>query len=312
MSAQQGKDEGHADSHSEAGGLIRTPKQLIVVVLLSFIVPVAIIVMLAKLVTGEKNVEPAGSSAKGAEMIAERLRPVGQLWLAGEPAPAGALPVAVVAAVKVEQTGEAVYKQVCAACHTSGALNAPKLGDKAAWAKLIPEGADMLTKQSIAGIRQMPARGGNPALTDLEMKRAVVYMANESGAKFKEPPAPVAPAAPVVTAAVATGAGAAAAAVTTVAAAGSPGTAKSASADAAADGEAIYKKSCAACHATGAAGAPKSGDKVAWAPRIKKGEDALVASAAKGIGVMPPRGGNPALTDAQIRAAVQYQIKTNR
>jgi len=317
MSAQQGKDEGDSDSHSEGGGLIRTPKQLIAVVLLSFIVPVAIIVMLAKLVTGEKNVEPAGSSAKAAEIIAERLRPVGQLWLAGEPAPAGAMTVAVVAAVKVEKTGEAVYTQVCAACHTSGALNAPKLGDKAAWAKLIPEGADMLTKQSIAGIRQMPARGGNPALTDLEMKRAVVYLANGSGAKFKEPPAPAAPAAPVVTAAVATGAAATGAVVTgatvtTVAAAASPGAAKSTAGDTAVDGEAIYKKSCAACHMTGAAGAPRSGDKTAWAPRIKKGEDALVASALKGIGVMPPRGGNPALTDAQIRAAVQYQIKTNR
>ncbi|MBC7781842.1 MAG: cytochrome c5 family protein [Proteobacteria bacterium] len=69
---------------------------------------------------------------------------------------------------------------------------------------------------------------------------------------------------------------------------------------------------CAACHVSGAAGAPKSGDKAAWAPRIKKGEEALVASALKGIGAMPARGGNPTLTDAQIRAAVQYQITTNR
>jgi mono/diheme cytochrome c family protein len=76
--------------------------------------------------------------------------------------------------------------------------------------------------------------------------------------------------------------------------------------------EAVYKQACSACHAVGAAGAPKSGDKAAWAPRIKKGEDALVASAIKGIGNMPPKGGNPSLTDAQIRAAVAYQIKTNR
>jgi cytochrome c5 len=62
----------------------------------------------------------------------------------------------------------------------------------------------------------------------------------------------------------------------------------------------------------GAAGAPKSGDKAAWAPRIKKGEEALVASALKGIGIMPPKGGNASLTEAQIRAAVAYQIKTNR
>ena len=78
------------------------------------------------------------------------------------------------------------------------------------------------------------------------------------------------------------------------------------------DGEAVYKQACSACHAVGAAGAPKSGDKAAWAPRIKKGEDALVASTIKGIGNMPPKGGNPTLSDAQIRAAVAYQIKTNR
>jgi cytochrome c5 len=289
----------HGDgSEGEEGGLIRTPRQLIIVVLISFIVPVLVIVMLARLVTGAKNVEPAGSSVKAAESVADRMRPVGTLWLAGEPAPAGAAaPTAVASAAKVEKSGEEVYKQVCAACHTSGALNAPKIGDKAAWAKLIPEGLDLLTKTSIAGIRQMPARGGNPALSDLEMRRAVVYLANESGARFKEPPAPVPAAVPV-----------AAAAATTVAAAG----AKPAAAAGPVDGTAVYKQFCSACHLTGAAGAPKSGDKAAWAPRIKKGEEALVASAVKGIGNMPPRGGNPALTDAQIRAAVQYQISTNR
>ncbi len=201
------------------------------------------------------------------------------------------------AAVKVEKTGEEVYKSACASCHTTGALNAPKLGDNAAWAKLIPEGHAGLTKQAIAGIRQMPARGGNPALTDLEMSRAVAYLANSAGAKFKEPPV-AAPAAP-----------AAAAAVMTVAAAAP---AAAAPAAAAVDGEAVYKQACSACHAVGAAGAPKSGDKAAWAPRIKKGEEALVASALKGIGIMPPKGGNASLTEAQIRAAVAYQIKTNR
>jgi cytochrome c5 len=152
----------------------------------------------------------------------------------------------------------------------------------------------MLTRTAISGIRQMPARGGNPSLTDLEMKRAVVYMANASGAKFKEPPAP---------------APAAAAAAPVAVAAAAP--AKPAAA-AAPDGAAVYKQACAACHAVGAAGAPKSGDKAAWAPRLRKGEDALVASVVKGLGVMPPRGGNPSLTDEQIRAAVRYQIQTNR
>jgi len=262
--------------HEQDGheGLIRTPKQLIIVVVLAFVIPVVAIVMLAKFVTGTKNVEPVGSSVREATSVADRLRPVGTLWVAGDPAPAGAVPAAA-AGPRVEKSGEEVYKLACAGCHSSGALNAPKMGDNAAWAKLIPEGLDMLTRTAISGIRQMPARGGNPSLTDLEMKRAVVYMANASGAKFKEPPAPAPTAA-------------------------------------APDGAAVYKQACAACHAVGAAGAPKSGDKAAWARRLRKGEDALVASVVKGLGVMPPRGGNPSLTDEQIRAAVRYQIQTNR
>lgn len=295
MSAQHGEGSG-----GEGEGLIRTPKQLITVVVLSFVVPIIGIVLLVSFVTGAKNIDPAGSSATSPEAIAERMRPIGTVWIAGEKPPPGAVPVAAVAAVKTEKTGEEVYKQVCAACHTSGALNAPKFGDTAAWAKLIPEGLAGLTKQSIAGIRQMPARGGNPALTDLEMTRAVAYLANSAGAKFKEPPVAPAPAA----------AAAAAPAATTVAAA-APAAAAAAPAGAV-DGEAVYKQACSACHAAGAAGAPKSGDKAAWAPRIKKGEDALVASVIKGLGIMPPRAGNPSLTDAQIRAAVAYQVKTNR
>lgn len=298
MSAQHGEgSEGHG---TESQGLINTPKQLITVVVASFFVPIIGIVLLVSFVTGAKNTEPAGSQAKAAAVIAERMRPVGQVWIAGEAPPAGAVAVAAVAAVKVEKTGEEVYKSACASCHTTGALNAPKLGDNAAWAKLIPEGHAGLTKQAIAGVRQMPARGGNPALTDLEMSRAVAYLANSAGAKFKEPPvaAPAAPAAP-----------AAAAAAMTVAAVAP---AVAAPAAAAVDGEAVYKQACSACHAVGAAGAPKSGDKAAWAPRIKKGEEALVASALKGIGIMPPKGGNASLTEAQIRAAVAYQIKTNR
>lgn len=285
--------------HEQDGheGLIRTPKQLITVVVLSFVIPVVAIVMLAKFVTGTKNVEPVGSSVREAASVADRLRPVGTLWVAGDPAPAGAVPAAA-SGPRPEKSGEEIYKQVCAGCHTSGALNAPKLGDNAAWAKLIPEGLEGLTRTAISGVRQMPARGGNPSLTDLEVKRAVAYLANASGAKFKEPPVP----APAAAAAAAPSA----AAAVPAAAAAAP------AASAAPDGAAVYKQACAACHAVGAAGAPKSGDKAAWAPRIRKGEDALVASVVKGLGVMPPRGGNPSLTDAQIRAAVRYQIESNR
>ncbi len=73
-------------------------------------------------------------------------------------------------------------------------------------------------------------------------------------------------------------------------------------------GKKTYDTVCMACHATGVAGAPKFGDKAAWAPRIKSGLDALHASALKGKGAMPAKGGNPALPDADVKAAVDYMV----
>jgi cytochrome c5 len=74
------------------------------------------------------------------------------------------------------------------------------------------------------------------------------------------------------------------------------------------DGKKTYDTACMACHATGAANAPKFGDKAAWAPRIKTGAEALYASALKGKGAMPPKGGNAALADADVKAAVDYIV----
>ncbi|MBA4742501.1 MAG: cytochrome c5 family protein [Azoarcus sp.] len=76
------------------------------------------------------------------------------------------------------------------------------------------------------------------------------------------------------------------------------------------DGEAIYKKVCAACHASGVAGAPKEGDAGAWSERIAQGLDAMVDSAIAGKGAMPPRGGNPNLSDEEMRHAVVYLLNT--
>ena len=72
---------------------------------------------------------------------------------------------------------------------------------------------------------------------------------------------------------------------------------------AAADGKAVYEKTCAGCHA---AMPPKFGDKAAWAPLIKRGAGALTASVVKGKGAMPPKGG--AGSDADVKAAVDYMI----
>jgi cytochrome c5 len=98
----------------------------------------------------------------------------------------------------------------------------------------------------------------------------------------------------------------AAAAPAPAAAPAAPAAAGAKTADAAGAGKAVYEKTCSVCHATGVAGAPKFGDKAAWAPRLQAGKDALHASALKGKGAMPPKGGNPALSDAEVAAAVDY------
>ena len=78
------------------------------------------------------------------------------------------------------------------------------------------------------------------------------------------------------------------------------------------DGKKIYEGLCQACHGTGAAGAPKAGDKGAWGPRIAQGKETLFKHAIGGFtrksGAMPPQGGNPALSDAEVKAAVEHLI----
>ncbi|MEY4752672.1 MAG: hypothetical protein RJA44_347 [Pseudomonadota bacterium] len=76
----------------------------------------------------------------------------------------------------------------------------------------------------------------------------------------------------------------------------------------AAEGKAVYEATCAMCHAAGVANAPKFGDAAAWQPRIATGKDTLLASALKGKGAMPPKGGNAALGDADVKAAIDYMV----
>lgn len=261
---------------------IKTPKQLVIVILLAFLVPIVLIVMLTQLVTGSASFDKSHPGMSD-EAIARRLKPVGEVVVMDANAP------------KVEKSGKQVVETVCAACHATGALNAPKIGDKEAWAKRLAQGYETLAQNAVKGIRQMPPRGGNPDLTDTEIARAVAYMANQAGANFKEPESKPAPAPkPEATAAAPAAAPAAAAAAPTK--------------DAAAKGKAVFEATCMACHGTGVAGAPKAGDKTAWAPRIKTGMEALYASALKGKNAMPPRGGNMSLADADVKAAVDYLV----
>jgi len=73
-------------------------------------------------------------------------------------------------------------------------------------------------------------------------------------------------------------------------------------------GKTTFEHVCTVCHSTGLAGAPKFGDKAAWAPRIATGQDTLYHAALTGKGAMPPKGGNPALSDADVKAAVDYMV----
>jgi len=198
-----------------------------------------------------------------------------------------------------EKSGEEVVKAVCSMCHAAGLMNAPKIGDKAQWQPRIAQGYETLVKHALDGIRSMPARGGNPALTDGEIAKAVAHMANASGASFKAP-ASKAAAAEAKPAEPATAAPAAKSAepVAVVAAAPAPAAGKS--------GEEVYKAVCAMCHAAGLMNAPKFGDKTLWEPRIKQGYQTLVGNATKGIRMMPAKGGNPSLTDAEVAGAVKY------
>jgi cytochrome c5 len=165
------------DAHDAHSSPIKTPQQLIVVILMAFLVPVIGVSMLASLITGNKTADPA-SPAMSPEAVAARLKPVGDVTLTDPNAP------------KVMKTGQEVVTAVCGACHMTGAAGAPKIGDKAAWAPRIKEGVDGLLKTALAGKGAMPPKGGATDLSDFEITRAIVYMTNQSGASFKEPAAP--------------------------------------------------------------------------------------------------------------------------
>jgi cytochrome c5 len=273
---------------------IKTPKQLIIVVLLAFLIPITLIVMLSQLVTTGIDASK-GNPALTNEAVAARLKPIGQVEVIDPSAP------------KVEKSGKEIVEAVCGACHTAGLLGAPKIGDKAAWAPHLGMGLEHLTQNAIKGVRQMPPRGGNPDLSDTEVARAIAYMANQAGANFKEPEAKPAPAAESATVPAVTPTSTAATQTVAVHAPAAPVAAVVAPDKADPNkGKAIYESTCVVCHGAGVAGAPKAGDKTAWAPRLKTGMNALYASALKGKGAMPPKGGNQSLADADVKAAVDY------
>jgi cytochrome c5 len=276
---------------------IKTPRQLITVIVLAFIVPVILIILLATYVVRSTPGGAAGSDAMSEKAIAERMQPVGFVAVADS------------SASKSLQTGEAVYAAACSACHAAGIAGAPRTGDVAAWAPRFKQGFDLLVKHAVEGFKAMPAKGGNPNLDAIEVARAVAFMGNKSGGKFKEPAAPSAP-----TAAAAAPAGASSSPAIPAPSAAVPAAtataAKGAVATAKVDGAKVFASGCNVCHTAGVAGAPKLGDKAAWAPRVGQGIDALTAAVIKGKGAMPPRGAVANASDAELRGAVEYMVAT--
>ncbi|RQS56911.1 MULTISPECIES: cytochrome c5 family protein [unclassified Burkholderia] len=290
---------------------VKTPGQLIAVVIASFAIPIALIVLFATYANHAFR-SGAGTDALSDEQVAARIAPLAKVDVKDANAP------------RTYKTGEEVYKAVCVTCHGTGAAGAPKFGNKDDWAPRISQGFDTLLKTALSGKGAMPPRGGTSPddVSDYEIARAIVYMANNDGANFPEPAAPAANAAPAASgaagAAGASGADAsnaqAAAAMAAIAAipkAGEKPAAAPASADAASAGKALYTQVCQACHAAGVLGAPKFGSKEDWAPRLKDSMDTVYNYALHGKGAMPPKGGSSA-SDADVKAAVDYMVNASK
>ena len=173
----------HIEEHSSP---IKTPAQLVVVVVLAFAVPITLIVMLVNLVSSGADLS-ASNPGLTEEAIAKRLKPVGEVVVDPTQAPPAAPPVAAAAVqapgAKAAPTaradagrGKSIYDATCMVCHAAGVAGAPRTGDKAQWAPRMKAGMNALYASSIKGKNAMPPKGGNLSLTDADVNAAVDYM----------------------------------------------------------------------------------------------------------------------------------------
>jgi len=273
---------------------------LILAILVAFTMTIAII---ANKVTDQPD--GAEVSKMKQQAIDERLAPIATVKVAGASAAGGD------AAPAEPKSGAEVVQAACIACHGTGAAGAPKIGDKAAWQPRADAGMDSMMNVAINGKGAMPAKGGNPSLSDEEVKAAVIDMLKESGIEVASSDA--APSAPATTpAAEPTPAPAAA----PVVAAAAPTEQPAATPANDGKGKDVYARSCATCHGTGIAGAPKVGDAANWTDRIAQGDDTLYNHALNGYqgsaGYMPAKGGFAFLSDEDVKAAVDYMVNESK
>lgn len=171
MSAN-GQDSSHEEAHT---GPIKNPKQVLLASFFAFVVPIFVIIGLVYYVTSANK--PSAGSGDPEKAVAERIQKIGLVEIRDANRPL--------------RTGEEVFKAQCAACHATGAAGAPKFQDAAAWGARIATGYEALLNSALKGKNAMGAQGGGD-FSDLEIGRAVVYLANAGGAKFEEPKAPAA------------------------------------------------------------------------------------------------------------------------
>src|SRR5207249_2326240 len=165
MPLSNSKQTDVVSTRDPSSSFIKTPRQLIVVIVLSFVVPIVAIILLVQLVVSRPAADP---NAMTDEAIAKRLQPVGRVEFGAADAAAGS------------RTGEQVYEATCSACHASGVAGAPKLGDKAAWAPHLMHGTAGLLQSALKGKGAMPPKGGNPSLSDDDVRAAVEFMVSQS------------------------------------------------------------------------------------------------------------------------------------
>ena len=172
------------EAHDPHQSFIKTPKQLVVVILLAFLVPIIGIILLVQLVLSGARPDP---QALTPEAVERRIQPVARLefgppeGVAQKPAAAApAKPGAVAPGKPGPADGKAVYDKVCVACHQVSVAGSPRLGDKAAWAPRIQTGMDSLLQSVVKGKGAMPPRGGNPSLSDAEVRAAVEFMVGQA------------------------------------------------------------------------------------------------------------------------------------
>lgn len=163
-------------SHEEAHtGPVKNPKQLLIAVFFSFVIPVFVIIGLVQFVGSANKTGPGVGNHDMAQAM--RIQKIGSVEIRDANRPL--------------RGGEDVYKGQCTACHATGVSGAPKFGDAAAWGPRLAQGFETLVQSALKGKGAMAPQGGGD-FNDLEIARGVAFMANASGGKFDEPQPPAA------------------------------------------------------------------------------------------------------------------------